>query len=275
MLPHGMQIIPGLEEPYNENFRSLHEAMVTIQHDLLKNSPDIIILISPHAHSLDERYVVYHQAVFQGSYFKVSNESVVYGDHVTTKTWTGDPSTAKKISEKLLDNGIPTSSLIHGYSEYPLVLAWGESVPLYYIAKENQPKLVIISIPRTRFEKIQEIQAELMGISNVLVQYAVEAKESVCIVFSGDLSHVHQEQGPYGYHVSCKEFDDLVQAWAKEPSFKKLDRLLYLQSTALACGMAGISILQGMLSKLHMTNDFLSYDVPTYFGMVVTRWRPD
>lgn len=47
MAPHGMQIIPGLEEPYAEGFRPLHEALAQARRQLVADEPESMILLTP------------------------------------------------------------------------------------------------------------------------------------------------------------------------------------------------------------------------------------
>ena len=54
LTPHGMQIIPGLEKLYNENFRPLHEAMLKLREEIQKDDPELLVLLTPHGLALDE-----------------------------------------------------------------------------------------------------------------------------------------------------------------------------------------------------------------------------
>ncbi|MCH8905652.1 MAG: hypothetical protein IH840_01070, partial [Candidatus Heimdallarchaeota archaeon] len=168
-------------------------------------------------------------------------------------------------------SGVKTEELVQGFEGYPLTLAWGEVVPLYFSMKE-ETKLTILGVPRSRHEGIFDIQSELKKISNLLISLIRSKTERICLIFSGDLSHTHDPDGPYGYHDTSKPFDLLIQEWAREPNRETFEEFLELQPTALACGMAGMSILQGIFDNYQSTTQSVHYSLPTYFGMMTAHW---
>ncbi|MHA2249714.1 MAG: DODA-type extradiol aromatic ring-opening family dioxygenase [Candidatus Kariarchaeaceae archaeon] len=272
LLPHGMQIIPDLEQPYNEQFRSIHNAMKDIQKQMELDPPDLIILVTPHGLALDDQYLIYQHSEYQGFFYEVSEESVVHGKVKYVRHWQGDSRSAEDLLHAFKEADLPSQALIQGYSEYPLTLAWGETVPLHYTAVNKQIMNLVISIPRSRFSKIHEMQKHLETISSIFHDYVQINDQKISIIISGDLSHVHKNENPYGYHQSGEKYDKIVQSWCLDPSREKLLELLNLQETALSCGMAGISILQYLLEKDQFHNTYLHYKVPTYFGMAVSKW---
>ncbi len=274
LLPHGMQIIPGLEKPYNTNFQSLHHQM-----DKLDINSEYILLITPHGNAIEEDYLVYGHDIFQGIYYELNN-SVVDGDYLFSRKWTGD----SKYSETLINalnnieikelsqKDIKFNTLIQGGNTYPMTLAWGETVPLYYITDDkNVTKILIMSIPRKRYHSIVKMKEELIEIGKNIVDI-FNTDISISVVISGDLAHTHTEDGPYGYSDTAVKFDELVQKWVYEHTDSQLERLLELNDTALSCGMAGICILHGMFNNLNTTLDESLYSVPTYFGMIIANW---
>jgi len=271
-LLHGMQVIPELENPYNEDFRALHNSMELVASQIETLQPKTIVLLTPHGYNLDERYLVYLHEKFSGSFFRIDPHlSVVHGELVETKNWNGDVEVANELFDAMKEKDLPVEGLTLGYPGYPLMLSWGSTVPLYYIGRSSA-KLVIIGIPRSRHDKIADIQSQLHKISQIIVDMS-KMERDIVFVFSGDLSHVHDTNGPYGFHESGKPFDEYVQQWAKNPSSEIFDKLLELQPTALACGMANMSILQGIFEQTRCQNRMLEYDVPTYFGMPVMMWE--
>ncbi|MHA2028975.1 MAG: DODA-type extradiol aromatic ring-opening family dioxygenase [Candidatus Kariarchaeaceae archaeon] len=273
-LPHGMQIIPGMEDPYNQDFENLHIKMTQITKLLEEDNSEIVILVTPHGLNLADQFLIYEHNEFLGNYFKiVEDESVVYGDLIETKSWKGDQEFSINFKEYLLKNGINAQGLTQGYADYPLTLAWGETVPLYYLPQTNNVKIVILGLPRSRHEKIYDIQDTLVDLGQLVLQFCKEIPERTALIFSGDLSHTHVDGGPYGFHPSSKTFDKLVERWSREPLRNVFENILELQQTALACGMAGLSMLQGIADKNKLINTFDFYDLPTYFGMIVNHWK--
>lgn len=272
LLPHGLQIIPGVDNPYNEKFRSLHDSMTEIGKGFKESKPDIIFLVTPHGYTLDEKYVIYGHNNLQGFHYELEDESVVDGKVFKTLKWQGDKKISSDLVNKLNKSGIITELLIHGNPDYPLTLCWGPVVPLTYTADESM-KVVILSLPRSRYEQLNEIRADLEKISHILLDYVeTELKDqNVNLIISADLAHAHAEDGPYPYHPSADEYDRLVTEWVKSPSNEGLNELLKLNKTALSCGMAGIILLNTILDDKWKNIDNY-YSCPSYFGMIVAGW---
>ena len=272
LLPHGLQIIPGGDNPYNEKFRSLHDAMTEIGKGFKESKPDLVFLITPHGYSLDESYVIYGQNNFQGFHYELENDSVVDGKVFKTLNWKGDNRIAGELVDKLNTNGINTELLLHGSPDYPITLCWGPVVPLTYVANEDM-KIIILSLPRSRYKGLNEMRGDLEKISEILLGYiGTELKDKkVNLLISGDIAHAHDENGIYGFHSSADEYDKLVIEWAKSPSDERLNELIILNKTALSCGMAGIIMLNSILDD-NWNNDYKFYSCPSYFGMLISEW---
>ncbi|MDH5401541.1 MAG: hypothetical protein OEZ01_10075 [Candidatus Heimdallarchaeota archaeon] len=276
-LPHGMQMIDGLEQPYNENFRSLHEMMQQISNEIESDGSDMVLLVTPHGYNLSNKYLIYQHDEFQGYLYSVSDDDVVKGNLVSKHSWIGDSARSIELLNILEENNIPVESLVQGFSSYPLVLAWGEVVPLYYALAKQDAKVVILCVPRSRLEIILDMQTHLKKIGELLQHFCNLVDEKVSIIISGDLSHVHKEDGPYGFDESAKIFDAKFCDWVNQPQPDSYLEILDLQPKALACGMAGIGILQGLFDRIKgngssIKNDINYYDVPTYFGMGIAKW---
>lgn len=273
-LPHGMQIIPGMEDPYNTDFEQLHNEMEKIREILKQEKSEHLILITPHGLNLEDRFLIYEHNEFIGHYYKIiEKQSVVYGKLVDTKKWEGDQETSLKLKQFLISSGFDIDGLSQGYADYPLTLAWGETVPLFYLPENLGQRVIVLGIPRSRHEKIYSMQETLTKLGQAVIEFCENQEISTSIIFSGDLSHTHVEDGPYGYDSSSKEFDSLVQEWSKNPKRKTFEKILKLQKTALACGMAGISMIQGIVDKHEISINTSFYDLPTYFGMIVNHWE--
>jgi aromatic ring-opening dioxygenase LigB subunit len=272
LLPHGLQIIPGVDKPYNEKFKSLHDSMTQIGINFKESKPDIVFLVTPHGYSLDKSYVIYGHNNFQGFHYELEDESVVDGKVFKTLKWKGDNRIAIELVDKLNKSGINTELLIHGSSDYPLTLCWGPVVPLTYVADENM-KIIILSLPRSRYERLTEISKDLEKIGEVLLEYMASelGDKKVNLVISADLAHAHDEHGIYGFHPSAAEYDRLVSKWVKTPSDEGLTELLELNTKALSCGMAGLIMLNSILDD-SWENIYKSYSCPSYFGMIVSEW---
>jgi aromatic ring-opening dioxygenase LigB subunit len=271
MLPHGAEIIPTPGQPYNEAFRPLHSAMEQAGQALAARKSDLVIMFTPHGYNLDAAYTIYLHERFQGLFYNLT-ESNIFGDIAGRMLWAGNREQADAVLSGLQRCGVAAEGLVHGSPTYPLALAWGESVPLRYLLNGDKPQVVLIGLPRSRHDRLIQMQDDLATLGRVLLSVAAAYPGAVSIVSSADLSHTHAVQSPYGYHESASVFDATVQAWATTPTRDKLERMLALQPTALACGMAGMCVLQTVLEAAPLPCQQLVYAAPTYFGMAVSQW---
>ena len=271
MLPHGMQIIPGLEEHYDEANRPLHQVMESMGAALAGDCPDAIILVTPHGISLPEHHAVYAHDKLMGMLFTLKGPHGI-GRVTEQHLWNGDSALAQRLLAAMQARGIPALPVVQGSGDYPMTLAWGETVPLHYLLRSCSPRVVIVSLPRTRLDRLADIQGDLAALGHVLDEQARTFDGRLSLVFSADLAHTHDAGGPYGFHETASQFDALVQDWVVSPTRDGLDRLLALQPTARACAIAGICSLQVVLERSALRSAGGVYAAPTYFGMLAARW---
>jgi aromatic ring-opening dioxygenase LigB subunit len=271
MLPHGAEIVPAPYVTYNEAFRPLHDAMRVVGQDVASRQTKLVLMLTPHGYSLDHAYAVYLHERLQGLFYTLS-ESNIFGEIAERMLWPGDRVQAERLLATMQASGIAAEGLTHGSPSYPLALAWGESVPLRYLAAENGPSFVIIGLPRSRHDRLPAMQGDLAALGRILYDLASSFDGSVSIVSSADLSHTHSAEGPYGFHPTSKVFDETVQRWASKPERAHLERMLAMQPEAKACGMAGMCVLQSVLDQARFSSRRLIYALPTYYGMAVAEW---
>ena len=93
-----------------------------------------------------------------------------------------------------------------------------------------------------------------------------------CIAFiaSCDWSHTHRQDGIYGYHPAAKEMDALVVQAIKDDNIMSLIDLDpdFVRDAAID-GLWQLLMLEGAKQVTPLTVDFLSYEQPSYFSMIV------
>ena len=265
-LPHGAQIIPEIEIPYNEDFRILHNAMETIREKVSSVLPETVLIITPHGIATDSQYGMYLNETLGGT--------VGYGGFKGHKEYSfqTDLELGNSLYHDLNSKELPLTSIVVGTRGTQGLLNWGELVPLHYIAHDiaSKPKILVISIPLRRYEDLKGMVTELQSLGKELAQFINKESRKIFVGFSGDLSHVHDEKGPYGYHVSCKEMDSLMNKYIETGNQTVLiNDCVRVNETALTCGLASLIILDGLRSIIPKKGKLLAYKAPTYFGMSV------
>ncbi|MHA2001682.1 MAG: hypothetical protein ACTSVU_06305 [Promethearchaeota archaeon] len=274
--PHGMQIIPGLENPYSDKFRSLRDAMLKTKENLEKLNPNLLILISPHGLTLDKDFGIYLNQRFRGYLPKLTDSNIDGREIIKTLEFKGNIDFSNELYQFLKQCKIPISGIYEGTEDFPGPIAWGELVLLNYFGTIiTEPKVVIISIPRSRYN-IHAIKSQLLNLGENIAEFCQNRPESISLILSGDLSHCHLETGPYGFSPKAELFDNIITRWIQTFNRTLLLQEAYdLSSEALSCGLTTLTIFQGVIDfyqKIKYKNwkgKLIEYGHPTYFGMAV------
>ncbi len=270
-LPHGVQIIPGIEKPYNESFKPLHKAMMKIKETVEHLMPQTIFLLTPHGIATDQHFGLYVNEQLKGK--------LIFGDLISDKeySFTNDIEMAKNLHRYLKEREFPITRIQIGVPSTAGLLNWGELVPLYYLAHEMeiQPHIIVVSTPLQRYESVTEMVPVLTMLGQHIIDFFTTIEKKVFIGVSGDLAHTHDANGPYGYHQTSKTFDELIVSWLKDETKEfPLKKALELDTTALSCGLAPLIFLSTVQKQLKMKKEFLTYGAPTYFGMACAFFLP-
>jgi aromatic ring-opening dioxygenase LigB subunit len=103
---------------------------------------------------------------------------------------------------------------------------------------------------------------------------AESSGKRVALVASCDHGHGHQESGPYGFKAESKVFDDLVVEVIKADRLGDLVEFdVELVRAAAADSWWQMLMLSGAIDS-SWKGEFLSYEHPTYFGMLCAAYEP-
>jgi aromatic ring-opening dioxygenase LigB subunit len=108
----------------------------------------------------------------------------------------------------------------------------------------------------------------------VLAQGAADSGRRVALIASADHGHAHDADGPYGYDPAAKEYDDRVVELVRS---ERLGELLAFDpqfiERAKADSFWQMLMLHGALGD-RWRGELLSYEAPTYFGMLCAAYAP-
>ena len=92
---------------------------------------------------------------------------------------------------------------------------------------------------------------------------------------SADQGHAHDKRGPYGFNPTSAEYDKLVIKAINENSLKQLLKLSpKFVENAKPDSLWQMAILIGVLDRVQTKARFVSYQVPTYYGMLCADFEP-
>ena len=181
----------------------------------------------------------------------------------------------------------PVSGVYSYDDETPIPLNWGEIVPLLLlpttnphasatttsISSSSSSKILplIWTFPYRRYNHSVEMVPELLQVGADIMDWAQRRPERIAILVSGDLSHTHQSDGPYGYSAASGLYDNAIGRWAggndnnnnnstregsrhgswdpcqPEATAALLKRAKELQPDAKSCGFTGYVMWHGMM----------------------------
>ena len=269
--PHGSMIIPLLGEKGAEKALATRAAMEELGRRVAAAQPETLVVITPHGHRVDGCFSLLNNRRVQGT---PGPESESKG-HSFTLTFEVDKELNAAIIEEARALDVPTVRL--GYAvpdetQFWQPLDWGALVPLWFLGAplDPQPRVVIACPDRGN------MPWELFPTFGRAVRLAAESiKRRIAFVASADMGHAHDVQGPYGYDTASQEYDAAVVEAVKA---QDLARLLTFDldwlKRASTDSYGQILNLAGIIEGTNFRGELLSYEVPTYFGMMCVAYQP-
>jgi aromatic ring-opening dioxygenase LigB subunit len=141
---------------------------------------------------------------------------------------------------------------------------WGTLIPLWFLGRDARP-VVVVSPARER-------SLDEHVVAGQAILEACEATR-VAVVASADHGHAHDPEGPFGYDPASAEYDAGVVDLVSQNRLGELTSLAELVTPASADSLWQMLVLHGALaSGFHV--ELLSYERPTYFGMLCAAFEP-
>lgn len=255
------------------------EAMFTFSERIKASKPDVIVIATPHgmrAEGLISLAAVSRAAgslIWEGAKFEM-NVPV-------------DLDFTDEIAAVARKRDVPTALL--GFAgnrrtQAVMPLDWGVIVPAYFSGhtqnvaetgfipgdkpeQDIAPPIVIINPSR---QLPYEAQIEF---GRAVAEAAEASDKRVAFIASCDWGHCHDPNGPYGYHPESERVDNIVVDAIKREDIKSLTSLTEEETTTAAIdGLWQTLMLDGFLEGTGAKVDFLLYEKPRYYGMIVATY---
>jgi aromatic ring-opening dioxygenase LigB subunit len=270
ILPHGPDIV--LEVTKDPALMAeTRAAMVVAGHQFAAARVDTVILLDPllvHTqNSFEQRSLFRGEGVLS---IGVAAHAGGTMGHVTER-FACDESLAQIILEAGRAASFPMASDRGRNDELQLV--GGALIPLWFILRplpQPRPQLVVIApspaVPRETLIRFGGLLAEVAGNSG----------KRVALIASADHGHTHDPRHPrFGYSPAAAQYDTV---YCEAVRANRLDSLRDLTDEMLIDSWSDslwqTLVLAGALDAVPMRVDFLSYAVPSYYGMVVATYEP-
>jgi aromatic ring-opening dioxygenase LigB subunit len=258
--PHGSEAIPKLAGDKLEAFSETRKGMEELGRQMKKHNPHTIIIATPHGLRLDQNIGIV-TSQYSGGNLKDKGKTV-------SARFKCNRQLAQKIYQTAKEEELPIVSANYGTSEGPascMPMDWGVLIPLWFFRAQERgkPRIVIVTPSR-------EIPlTQLVEFGKIIAQTAEKSKRNIAFVASADQGHAHDKTGPYGFNPASKEYDELVIKAIRE---NNLNQILTLDpqfvEDAKPDSLWQLAILEGVLERVPMKARFVSYQAPTYFGLM-------
>jgi aromatic ring-opening dioxygenase LigB subunit len=167
---------------------------------------------------------------------------------------------------------VPSVGISFGSNDPETAVApmdWGVLIPLWFMGGRNDPPIPLVVVTPARDLSAAAHIAAGAAIANA----AAESGRRVAFIASADHGHAHLEGGPYGYHASAKKYDLLIRKLVRTNALERLSEIRpEMVEEAKADSWWQMLMLHG--ATRGWKGRLISYEAPTYFGMMTAAYLP-
>lgn len=259
--PHGGELIPQLAGPGEGRFSKARKGMRIVAKSIVAAKPDTIVIASPHNLRLVEKIAIVVAENSTGT-LRTSPKRVV-----TVKAKC-NVELARELLKRATARGLPVVGANYGTFEGPtsdMPMDWGTLVPLWFVLREKRLRTRIVIVAPSREIPLDQN----VNFGRIIGRVLEKRRSRFVFVASADQAHTHSKSGPYGFSRAGSRFDQLVLQAIEE---NEIGSLMSLDpdfiEDAKPDSLWQMAILAGVLREVKMSPTLISYDVPTYYGMV-------
>ena len=253
-VPHSPLLIESISKDRYHKFDDTHEAIKELRVHLEASRPDVIITLSAHANIHDSVFSLHlHES------YRV--DLTEFGDHATTKSFQPDLELASRVRRHMRTENLP---LTLGSGE---VLNYGAGVPLLLLTDNLHAKVLPISY--------SGLDAKThLAFGRMLKDVFMNSSKRIAVIASGDLSHCLSTDAPMGFKKEGQLFDDAVLEAVRNVSSAKLLTIpARVVKNSSECAYRPLLLLFGILERMNVRPEILSYEAPFGVGYLVAAFR--
>ncbi len=264
--PHGSLAIPEARGPEEKGKGdATAAAMVELGHRFAAARPDAIVIFTPHNVHVEGALAV----VVAG---KAAGDLVQWGGPQVRLEGPLDRDLAVAVKDAIRAAGLPVVGISFGGNDPAATvhpMDWAVLIPYWYLGGRSDPPvpLVIVS-PCRDLGPLEHVRA-----GRAVAAAAASSGRRVALVASADHGHGHDAAGPYGIRPESRAYDDRVVEIVRSG---RLEGLLGLDAewvnAAAADSWWQMLMLHGALG-VGVRADLLSYEAPTYYGMLTAAFE--
>ncbi len=264
--PHGsMAIAEWCTPPERGLAAKTRAAMAELGRRFAAASPDVTVVLTPHNIHVERAMSVVLAGSMAGS--------LEGGAAAVSMRVPVDREMAIAIAAAVGAAGVPMVAVSYGANDTAAAvfpMDWGTQVPLHFLGgRDAPPKPIVMVAPARDLSWDAHITA-----GGAIAKAAEASGKRVALIASCDHGHAHDPKGPYGFSPASREFDDRVVDLVKRDALVELLRFEpAFVAEAKADSFWQMLMLHGAIAG-GWRGDFLSYEAPTYFGMLCAAYSP-
>jgi aromatic ring-opening dioxygenase LigB subunit len=222
--------------------------------------PEASIILTPHNVHVEGAMAVIHAGA-------VAGDLAQWGTPLSLRI-ASDLRLAEAIHDQMRDAGVPVVYVSYGANDPAASVApmdWAVQVPAHFMGGRSDPQVPVVVVAPAR-----DLSDELHVRAGAAIAAAAAACEKrVALIASCDHGHGHDANGPYGFTPKSREFDDAVVERLRRDDLAAVAALgSSFAREAKADSFWQMLMLHGALRAERWTGELLSYEAPTYFGML-------
>ena len=278
--PHGFSLIPAVSDDA-EGGLATRSALEEIGRRAAAANPDVIVIATPHGFRVDGTICLASVARAAGT--------LTWGGRTLEMNVPVDGAMTDAIAEAARARGVPIA--MGGFAgnarhQSAIPMDWGVMVPAWFLghntnavghgnvlaeAPEATAPPIVIANPSRSLPR-----ESMVEFGTAIAEAAEKDGRRVVFVASCDWSHTHQESGPYGFSPAAEEVDGIVlDALKRNDPGSLIDLPDEKVRAASIDGLWQTLMLAGAMKHTPMHAEILSYEHPTYYGMIVAAYQPE
>lgn len=258
MVPHPPMIVPEVGRGGEKDIRKTTDSYIKVAEEIAALAPETIIISSPHATMYADYFHISPSSGASGSFAQFRAPQVKFREEYDTEL-------VAMIAKSAGEAGLPAGTKGLKMRE----LDHGTMVPLYFIRKfYTDFRIVRIGLSGLPLEDHYRL--------GMAVKEAVEhTGRRAVYVASGDLSHVLQEYGPYGYEPEGPQYDSRIMNVCGRAAFNELfDFSESFCEKASECGHRSFVMMAGALDGMAVETRVYSHEDVTGVGYGICSFYP-
>lgn len=272
--PHGSITVPLLAGAEASKATHTRLALEELGRRVAEAAPETLVLITPHGHRVDGAFSLLNNRRVRGTLEaeeKGNANSLTLGFRVDQEF-----NAALRAQASELD--VPVARIGYAVPDeeaFSQELDWGALIPLYFLGAQLSPQPQVVIACPDRGNLPGNLPWQLYPAFGEAIRRAAQVTgRRIALIASADMGHAHDPDGPYGLDPASAEFDAEAQEAIRE---QDLGRLLNFDldwvQRAATDAFGQILNLHGAIQGTGMRGELLSYEVPTYFGMLCAAYH--